>query len=271
MAGQILVLPDVTVAAAGGAPKIYMNAADMSALKIGPLLKHVVSARSLEAAAGGGVVGRCRNSGQSLIPKGAGQASLGVTMLAGREALGVTSGTAGLALPAGSLTNSFTYVTAVHLGATDIAGLTAINFLSGFDVSDTYIMAALRYYGQSFASPTTSADKFTSQAPSTSGAIAAAPGALAGWNVVVVDFNNDTKVLSVSVNQVTTFTAVLKSAAAAFAPTSYLEVGYHPGTTLLNSKFGDLYTFSDSLLKTALGKSQLAELVAALKIYYAIA
>jgi hypothetical protein len=271
MAGQILVLPDVTVAAAGGAPKIFMNAADMSALKIGPLLKHVVSARSLEAAAGGGVVGRCRNTGKSLTPKGTGQASLGVTMLSGREALGVTAGAAGLALPPGSLTNSFTYVAAVHLHATDIAGSAAVNLLSGFDVADAYIAAVLRYYGQAYAAPATSADKFTSMAPTTSGAIAVAAGALAGWNVVVIDFNNDTRILSIAVNQVTTFAAILKSAPAAFAPTSYLEVGYHPGAALLNSKFGDLYTFSDSLLKTELGKTQLTDLVSAVKTYYSIA
>ena len=137
--------------------------------------------------------------------------------------------------------------------------------------SVTYITAALRYYGQAYASPTTNADKFTSLAPTTSGAIAPAPGALAGWNVVVIDFNNETRLLSVSVNQVTTFAAVLKSTPAAFAPTSYLEVGYHPGAALLNSKLGDLYAFNDSLLKTELGRLQLADLVTALKVYYVIA
>ncbi|MFJ2449014.1 DUF2280 domain-containing protein [Pseudomonas sp. NPDC087626] len=156
------------------------------------------------------------------------------------------------------------------------AGKSIVQALACFDTpsqvveSVTYITAALRYYGQAYASPTTNADKFTSLAPTTSGAIAPAPGALTGWNVVVIDFNNETRVLSVSVNQVTTFTAVLKSTPAAFAPTSYLEVGYHPGAALLNSKLGDLYTFNDSLLKAELGRLQLADLVIALKAYYVI-
>ncbi|WP_023389753.1 hypothetical protein [Pseudomonas putida] len=271
MAGQVIVLPGVTAAASAGAPRINMNAADIAASKV-VSLKHVVSARSLTAAPGGGVVGRCRNTGANLTPKGTGQALLGVTSLAGRSALGLTaSGSAGLALPAGSLTNSFTYVTAVYLGATDIAGSSAINFLAGFDAADAYITASLRYYGQAYASPVSRADKFSSFSPQTSTPGADGAGAVAGWNVVTVDFNNDSRILSIAVNQAVTFAAVLKPTPAGYASSSYLEVGYHLGNALLNSKFGDLYTFSDSLLKSDLGKAQLSDLVAALKAYYSIA
>jgi len=52
---------------------------------------------------------------------------------------------------------------------------------------------------------------------------------------------------------------------------SYLEIRYRlDAPRFRNSKVSDLYTFSDSMLQTNPGKNQLAELVAALKIYYAI-
>ncbi|MNE93518.1 hypothetical protein D3C80_1913770 [compost metagenome] len=78
--------------------------------------------------------------------------------------------------------------------------------------------------------------------------------------------------MSVSVNQAVTFTVATMPASYTPASGSYIEVGYHiDASSIRNSKLGDLYTFSDSLLKTELGKSQLAELMAALKTYYSIA
>lgn len=268
MAGQMIVLPGVTAAAGAGAPRVNMNTPDTIAAKISTL-KHSVAARSLTAGAGGGVVGRCRVTGAALTLKGSQAVNLAVSEIAGRLGLGINgSGSAGLALPAGSLSSSFTLVAAVNLNATDAAGTYPINFLSGFDPSDTYISALLRAYGSA-------ASVYPSKIGSntgTTGTWSFANSPAAGWAIVVVDYNNATRTMSVSVNQASTFTVATMPASYAPASGSYIEVGYHiDASSIRNSKLGDLYTFSDSLLKTDLGKSQLAELMAALKTYYSIA
>jgi hypothetical protein len=268
MAGQMIVLPGVTAAAGAGAPRVNMNTPDTIAAKIATL-KHALGARSISAAPGGGVVGRCRVTGVSLVPKGSAAVNLAVTEIAGRLGLGINgSGSAGLALPAGSLTSSFTFVTAVNLNATDAAGTYPINFLSGFDPSDVYISGLLRSYG---AASSVFPGK-TGSNTGTTGTWAFPTSPAAGWAIVVVDYNNATRVMSVSINQASSFTTATMPANYAPAAGSYVEVGYHiDASSIRNSKLGDLYTFSDSLLKTDLGKTQLAELVASLKTYYAIA
>lgn len=270
MAGQLIVLPGVTVAAAAGAPRLSMNAADAAASKI-VSLKHVVSARALTALPGGGVSGRCRNTGASLIPKGANASMLSVSTVGGRKGLGQTGGSAGLALPAGSLTNSFCMVAAIYLGGNDTSSSSLVNFLAGFDATDNYIAAPLRYYGQNYSTVPSRADKMVSFGPSTTDFAAEALRTNVGWNIVIIDYDNDQRRLSISVNQSTSFAAVTKSTTASFADTSYLEVGYHlSANRLIDSKVGDLYTFDDSLLKAELGKSQLGDVVQQLKGYYAI-
>jgi hypothetical protein len=273
MAGQLIILPGVTAAASAGAPRISMNAPDSVAAKIASL-KHVVSARALDALPGGGVSGRCRNTGAALTPKGTGTALLATTTLAGRKGLGLSvAGNAGLALPPGSLTNSFTLVIAVYLGAGDTSSNSLINLLAGFDAADTYISAPLRYYGQAYPTPITRADKFVSWGPNSTGVATAETLRLTtGWNIVVIDYNNENRMVSIAVNQAASFIAATKAEVTDFASTSYLEIGYHLSINrLVESKIGDLYTFSDSLLRMDLGKTQLAELIAALKTYYVIA
>lgn len=268
MYGQMVVLDGVTAAAAAGAPRVNMNAADIVATKISTL-KHAVGARSLSAAPAGGVTGRCRWTGASLMSKGSAAVNLAVTEIAGRLGLGINgTGSAGLALPADSLTSSFTLVAAVNLNATDAAGNYVINFLSGFDPSGVYISGLLRAYG---AAAATYPGKIGSNTGIT-GTWSFANSPASGWAIVVVDYNNATRTMSVSVNQTTTFTVATMPASYTPPAGSYIEVGYHiDASSIRQSKLGDLYTFSDSLLKTDLGKSQLAELVASMKTYYSIA
>ena len=269
MAGQLIVLPGVTAAASAGAPRINMNGPDTVAAKIASL-KHVVSARSLTAAPSGGVVGRCRATGAALVSKGAGAAQLALFDIAGKQGLGVNSrAAAGLALPGGSLTSSFTLVAAIAINAADRAGTLATNFLSGFNVSDAYIATLLRNYGAAaggFASKVAAGNTTTNN-------LASANAPAGTWGVVVIDYNNDTKTMSVAVDQGASFsvTAMVNT----FAPPegSYLELGYHVdgGFGLRDSKIGDVYTFSDSLQRTSLGKTQTVDLVNQLKAYYGIA
>lgn len=275
MAGQLIVLPGVTAAASAGAPRINMNAPDLIAAK-NATLKHVVSARSLALVAGGGVSGRCRATGAPLIAKGISASTLALYEIAGRKGLGINGiGRAGLALPANSLTESFTTVSAVNIDSVDIAGIDAgtssVNFLSGFDASDVYRNMMLRYASSANADPLI-ADKLR-VSTTTSGTLAAPAARPTGnWIIVITDYNNTTRLLSISANQVATFASTTQAASLAPAAGSYLEIGYHPDASSLRaSKVGDLYTFSDSLLRTELGKSQLADLVGALKTYYSIA
>jgi len=268
MAGQMIVLPGVTAAAGPSAPRVNINTPDTIAARM-PTIKHAVAARSLSAAPGGGVIGRCRVTGSPLVAKGSAAASLTITEIAGRLGLGFsTPGAAGLALPAGSITQSFTLVAAINLSATDAAGNYPINLLSGFDGADAYISGLLRAYG---AASSVFPGKIGSNT-GTSGTWSFANLPAAGWAIVVIDYNNSTRVMSVAINQSASFTVATMPATYAPSAGSYVEIGYHVASqSLQNSKLGDLYTFSDSLLKTDLGKSQLAELVTSMKTYYSIA
>ena len=271
MAGQMIVLPGVTAAAGPGAPRVNMNTPDTIAAKIGSL-KHAISARALTPVAGGGVTGRCRASGLPLVSKGTSANTLTLYEVAGRAALGINgSGRAALALPAGSITASFTTISVVNINGTDVAGNYSVNFLSGFDGAEVYSNIMLRYDGASSANSAI-ADKL--RASTTISSTSAVPVArpAGDWAIVITDYNNQTRVMSIAVNQVATFSTGIMAAALVPAAGSYLEIGYHPDPSSLRlSKVGDLYTFSDSLLRTDLGKTQLAELVASLKTYYGIA
>lgn len=271
MAGQMIVLPGVTAAAGAGAPRVNMNTPDTIAAKIGSL-KHAVSARSLSLAAGGGVSGRCRATGQPLVPKGTSANTLALYEVAGRTALGINgSGRAALALPVGSITPSFTTVSVVNINSADVAGNYSVNFLSGFDGADAYANLMLRYDGVA-TSNTAIADKLRASTSASSASAVPAARPAGDWVIVITDYNNQSRVMSIAVNQAVTFSSGIMAAALVPAAESYLEIGYHPDPSSLRaSKVGDVYTFSDSLLRNELGKSQLVELVAALKTYYSIA
>lgn len=269
MFGQMVVLEGVTAAAAPGAPRINMNAPDIIATKIATL-KHALGAREISPAPGGGVVGRCRWTGAPLIPKGSAAANLAVSEVSGRLGLGINgAGAAGMALPAGSLTTSYTLVAAVNLAAADVAGGLIVNYLSGFDAADGYLSVLQRSYGVTNAG--TNKGKLCSS-PLAGGNFAATVLPAAGWAIFVVDYDNATRVASVAINQASAFDTLTMPGSFSPPPGAFIEAGYHlDSNSLRSSKLGDLYTFSDSLLKTDLGKSQLTELVAALKTYYAIA
>ncbi len=275
MAGQLIRLPGVTAAAAAGAPRIIMTAPDAVAAKIASL-RHVVSARSMTALAGGGVSGRCRLTGQPLTPMGAGADRWQIVTVGGREGLysgpaasGGQGVAASIALPAGSLTRSYTVVAACSLDSADRLGNYLTNFILGFD-GGAPTRRVFRAYGMQYAvvdvrnKLVTGSGEFTSvseEIPATD------------WGIFVADYNHETRVISLSMNDADTFTQATETVA---TPTpsaaAVLEIGYrNSNNSLRNSKVGDVYTFSESLLSTELGASQLKALVGELKTYYSIA
>lgn len=269
MSGQVIRL-DIEVDAASSAPRIDMTPADVIAAKISSL-KHVVSPRELKAVATGGVAGRCRSTGLSLIPKGTQATALTLSDVAGKRALGLSAAgaVASLALPAGSMTDSYTLVIAVNTNPLDLVSGAPVNYLSGFNGSDAYTSATLRYYGAAAAPPRTS--RFVTIGPSTTGTETFADHSSEGWVVLVVDFDNNTRQLSIAANQTEIFEVVTKGASVSQDPGAYFEIGYHvSGIGLRSSKVGDLFTFGESLLANSFGRGQLADLVSAMKDDYGI-
>lgn len=269
--GQIIVLSGVTSAAPASAPKIEMNAADLVAVKIASL-KHVVSAKALTPLPAGGVSGRCRATGQALVPKGT-ISALEVSTIGGKKGLGIgSSGTAvaGLALPAGSFPASYTAVMAINVGALSMANSGATNFLSAFDSPDTWTAQMLRYNGSGASG--TAENKFATRGNNTAGIVIESVRIAGNWNIVVVDYNNATRLASLGVNVTGGFATITSPAARTPAPTEYLELGYHlSNSSLKDSKVGDLYLFDTSLASTSAGLIQLADLVAAMKADYGVA
>ncbi|WP_409313692.1 hypothetical protein [Pseudomonas putida] len=275
MAGQLIRLPGVTAAAATGAPRIIMTGPDAVAAQIASL-KHVVSARSITPLSGGGVSGRCRLTGKPLIPMGVNIDRWQVLTLGGREALysgpaasGGQGAAASIALPAGSLTQSYTAVGAFAWDSADRAGNYLTNFVVGFDAG-TPTRRLFRAYGQQYATVEAQNNLATGSGEFTS---VYEPIPLTEWGIFVADYNHETRVISLSINDADSFTQRTETVA---TPTpsadAYLEIGYHNSVNALrNSKFGDLYTFSESLLSSALGAAQLKALVAEMKTYYSVA
>lgn len=271
MTGQVIILPGVVAAASLGAPRIDMNASDVVAARIASL-KHVVSPRSLVTLPGGGVSGRCRATGLALVPKGT-VTALQLSDVAGKRALGLSAITsAGLGLPPGSRTASYTTVVAVTISQADIDSTTlsaSPRFIGGYDAAGTHNLTVLQYYGAAGNPP----NIFTANGSGDSSspfAKAARPNGT--WVIAVVDFNNDTKTVSLSLNQADTFATLAKAEPHAPGATDYLEIGSHHvvASGLRTSRVGDLYTFSNSLLATDPGRQQLKDLVAALKTEYGI-
>jgi hypothetical protein len=85
------------------------------------------------------------------------------------------------------------------------------------------------------------------------------------WAVVITDYSNLTKTISIAVNQVSSFATDVM--AAELAPAWFLPRNWLLDSRLRNFKVGDLYTLSDSLLRLDPGKIQLAELAAALNFF----
>lgn len=94
----------------------------------------------------------------------------------------------------------------------------------------------------------------------------------AGRKIVVQGYDNDSKMLSLSINNATAFTTVLQTVADQFTAQSFLEIDYHSSINrMAASKVGVLFTFDNSLLNTDLGPVQLSSLISALKAEYGIA
>lgn len=273
MAGQIIKLPGVTAAAVAGAPRILMGAADTAALRIASLA-HAVSAKALTSSADG-VAGRCRVTGKLLTAKGAAAANLQLRTGAGFTGIGYsgTSGNAGLALPAGSAFASYTLVLA--LCVIETVATASSNPISAFNVSDALTVSALRHYGSASTNTALQDGLYAGGGgivPGTPSASTPTVKKPAGsWVVVAIDFNDNTLAASISANGGafnTTATTTHNTSGAG----GYLEIGNHSSSSgMSNTLLGDLYVFSDSLLKTALGQTQLAAVIAGLKSDYGIA
>lgn len=271
MAGQIIKLPGVIAASTIGVPRIIQTSADIVAARL-PQLAHVFSASAMTPLASG-VSGRCRKTGKPFVPMGT-VSSLQLRTVAGKVGLGSMAGssgvmTNGLAFPAGSSTASFSVVCALQINPTDINGVTAnVNFLTSFSSDNVLKSRGLTYYGNAHA---TFGDKmvfFGSDGVSTD-----APNTLrpAGdWIIVAVDFNNVTKVASMSVNGAA-FVSTTKATNHAPGAGGYFEIGYHVSSSgLRNSLVGDAYVLNDSMRQSAPLQAQLDSLIAALKSDYGI-
>ncbi|MBW0236359.1 hypothetical protein [Pseudomonas sp. D1HM] len=270
MYGQIVILPGVTAAAGASAERIDMTASDLIAAKI-PGLKHMVSARSLTALPGGGVSGRCQATGAPLVPKGL-VTALAISEVAGKKALGLSSvQAAGLGLPAGSATASYTAVMVVSVAAADVASgspSAAPIFLSSMTAADALVASAAQYYGTSGSPP----NIFAARGSNTASPFVSVPKPETTWAVLLVDYNDTTKVVSLAVNQAKTFATATKTVAHTPGTGGYFEIGAHVNATasLRASKIGDLYLFEGSLLTNALARTQISDLIAVLKAEYII-
>ena len=271
MFGQIIVLSSVTAAAGASAERIDMTDADLVAAKISGL-KHVVRARSLIALPDGGVSGRCQATGLPLVPKGL-VTALAISEVAGKKALGLSSvQAAGLGLPAGSATASYTAVLVVSVAAADVAsGSPSASpiFLSSMTAADALVASAAQYYGTSGTPP----NIFAARGSNAASPFVSVPKPETTWAVLVVDYNDTTRVVSLAVNQADTFATATKTAAHLPGAGGYFEIGAHVNATasLRASKVGDLYLFEGSPLSSELAKTQIVDLVAALKAEYGIA
>jgi len=270
MPGQIIKLSGVTAASTVGVPRILMGAADKAALRVSSLA-HVVSPKSMSATSSG-VTGRCRATGKKLVPKGV-AADLQLRTVGGFTGIGLSRlSAAGLALPAGSATPSYTIVMAIQMGQSDIDGATPANLVYTSTDAGADVATILRYYGKAYAGSGGSdlllASGSTPYTANTPAVIKPRPDG--AWIIVAIDYNDVTRVLSMALNGAA-YTAVTKPANHAPGAGGYFTIGYpNSSASLRGSMLGDLYLFSDSLLKTPSGQDQLAAVVAGLKSDYGI-
>lgn len=265
MRGQLIVLPGVSAPAAPGAVKLNISAADRVAATM-PYMHRAMSPKSLVALPGGGVSGFCRVTGEALIQKGAVPSILRIESVGGKPALAFSADDSlgGLAFQPGSATKSYTVAMVVNLPVVT----SRINLMMSF-TDETPIATVLRY-DVTVASP--EVKRLLSYGGSNSPPVAETPVTAGVWAVVVADYDDKTRKVSVAVNQVATFAEIVKSANHLVEPTGYFEIGYHTsGNSLRLAKVGDTYLFSESLRTSPDGLAKLGQLVAALKTEYGIA
>lgn len=265
MRGQLIVLPGVSAPAAPGAVKLNISAADRVAATM-PYMHRAMSPKSLVALPGGGVSGFCRVTGEALIQKGAVPSVLKLDTVGGKPALALSNTAAGLgalAFQPGSGSKSYTQVAVVSVSdPTD-----RVNFLFSY-TGETPIATVLRY-DITVGSPTTK--KLIAYGSSNNPAHAEIDRPAGTWAVVVVDYDDVTRKVSIAVNQAETFVEQIKSVNHPVVAESYFEVGYHGSVNGLRAaKVGDVYIFNQSLRTSPTGLAKLSQLVAALKTEYVI-
>jgi hypothetical protein len=263
--GQLIVLSGVQAAAAPGAVKLKISAADRIASTM-PYIHRVMSPKSLVSLPEGGVSGYCRVTGEKLLQKGASPSVLRVTTVAGKPALGFSADDSlgALAFQPGSLPNSYTVVMLVSIA--EPTG--RLNFMMGY-TGDTPISTVLRY-DTTNASP--DVKRLLAYGSTNSAPLAETARPAGAWAVAIIDYDDVTKKVSIATNQVDAFAEATKAIASAATDESYLEIGYHgSGNGLRTSKVGDTYVFSQSMRNSPTGLAQLKQLVAALKTEYGIA
>ena len=271
--GQIIVLSGVTAQAGANAPRITMSAADRVAMRM-PYLKHAVSANELTPVTGEGLQGRCRVTGTKLITTGAGKANMALLNRAGHLGIGgsVLSSAMGLKLPEGSATASYTIVVAFNIGtSTGSIYTTSRQLLNGFGADDVLANQMLTASGSA-----NSAEIYKSKMLSVGigtlspFAIVNMPPSLS-WGVVAVDFNNDTGVVSLSLDGITWSSVQRVVGGNTIGGTGYVTIGM-PTTTagLTDNLVGDTFIFGESL-RAKSSDSAIASLIAAMKADYGIA
>ncbi|RGE46970.1 hypothetical protein DZC30_00760 [Comamonas testosteroni] len=267
MPGQLIILPGVNAGGNGGA-RIDMNTADQIAARM-PDLKHVISARSLKANVGGGISGRCRATGALLLNTGSAASTLTIKQLGSRPAIGQSAnGAAALSLPNGTATASYCAVMAIYMGVDSKTGTAVTNWLNTIK-SNTLLGTMARTYSQVNS---TNTDLTVSCGGDSGSPIASVPNQAAGtWGVVVADWNDDTGIVSLSLNGGAYVTATKTTKHLVDANTA-VTIGYPlTASSLRDSGVGDLYLFSASQLASSYGKGRIADLVAALKSQYGVA
>ena len=269
MIGQFIELSGVRAPAGALAPRIDMTDTDLIALGI-PGLKHVMAPRTFAAVAGGGIIGKCRMTNKDLVTKGSKTALL-VKVVGNKPALAVSetsAGLVGLAMPAGSLTESYTILAMVNIGVAALAQSSPCNLISGFDAANTWVANPLRYNGTGGTPP----DGFSARGGdtlSTYAAVARVPGE---WCLLVIDYNNATRVASIGINSSTALAKTTKPAGRVPGEADALEIGYHlSASSLRDCAIGDVFVFGSSVLSSEFGAEQIAELASAMKSEYGIA
>lgn len=265
MSGRIIVLPGVKISGGAQGERIEMSNADLSAAKIANL-SNSLSARSIKNTPSGGVAGFCRVTGGALIEKGVAN-SFTRSAFGGKPAVGlkVNGALAGLALPAGSLKSSYCVVSAVAI-PTLTSG--TVNIISGFTGGDAYTTCPLRHTGVAAGSQAyVSAYGPDATVPNVQALVSRDV-----WQIVVSDYNNETKTTSLGVNGLGSLSTLNKDVSLFPGATDYLEIGYHAGANGLRTTLvGDVYVFNTSMLRSNFLQGQLAALIAAMRADYGIA
>ncbi|WJD60886.1 hypothetical protein [Pseudomonas kurunegalensis] len=264
--GQHIVLRGVKAPAAPGSVKLNTSAADRILAGM-PYVHRVMAPKNLKNIDGGGVSGNCQVSGEPFILKGVQPFTLRVETFNGKPVLSQanTLYQASLAFQPGSGRKSYTAVMVVSVAdPTD-----RVNFMMSY-TDETPIATVLRY---DITTDSPDQKKLVAYGSNNNPAHASVQRPAGNFAVVVVDYNDATRVVSIAVNQAEAFVEQVKSVNhPVVADKSYFEIGYHGSVNSLRAaKVGDVYLFEESLRTSPAAMAELVKLVAALKTEYAIA